>query len=287
MKIVKAYQNFAGKCKDHVTYMMNISAYALPEDLQNDINAAKERFGSIRDEIAGTCDGDSAASRVNNLLQGLKKRYIDWYLAEHAKHRLDIKESKRKNQLMQSGTRSDLSRLEEIDFLPGAKLSALETELARLKTCYELTPDKLNSVTVCSSCKFVPGSAEPIVKGQLDSIEERMEGMLAEWTKSLHDTVSDPTLSDQMQYLTAEQQSRLKAFIDTAELPEPVDVYFIEAVKKYITGFDVVTIDSAKLLETLIKRGPCNEDDFRKAFNDLLSQAIRGKDKSKLRIVVK
>ena len=31
----------------------------------------------------------------------------------------------------------------------------------------------------------------------------------------------------------------------------------------------------------------CNKGGFRKAFNDLLNQAIRGKDKSELRIVVK
>jgi len=287
MKIVQAYRKFSEKCKDQVSYMMNISAYELPDDLQNDINAAKEKFQTIRDDIANTCNGESEAARINDILNGLKKRYIDWYMTEHAKHRLDFKETKRKNLLMQSGTRSSLTRLREIDFLPGTKLAVLETELAKLKTCCDLTPDKLNSVTVCSSCKFVPGGNEPLVKGQLDNIETQMEQMLAEWTKSLYDTVSDPTLSDQMQYLKPEQQSKLKAFIDTAKLPEPVDAYFIEAVKKYINGFDVVTIDSTQLLDALIKRGPCNEDDFRKAFNDLLNQATRGKDKSKLRIVVK
>ena len=287
MKVVEAYQKFANKCKDQVNYMMSISAYQLPDDLRNDITAAREQFRSIRDQIADTVDGDSAAAQVNSLLQGLKDRYIDWYMAEHNKHRLDVKESKRKNQLMNSGARGKLTRLKSIDFLPANKLDVLETKLAGLKTCYDLTPDKLKSATYCTSCRFMPDSNEPLVKGQLDVIEEQMEEMLADWTKSLHDTVSDPTLSDQMQYLTSEQQKRLKAFIETAELPEPVDTYFVDAVKKYIDGFDVVTIDSDQLLDTLIKRGPCNEEEFRKVLDEMVNKAIRGKDKSKLRIVVK
>ena len=73
-----------------------------------------------------------------------------------------------------------------------------------------------------------------------------------------------------MQYLTSEQQKGLKAFIETAELPELVDTFFVDAVKKYIDGFDVVTIDSEQLLDTLVKRGSCNEEEFRKVLDEMV-----------------
>ena len=45
------------------------------------------------------------------------------------------------------------------------------------------------------------GEADPPVKGRLDEIEDRIDSLLAEWTNTLFNTVTDPTLEEQKQYL--------------------------------------------------------------------------------------
>ncbi|MGI6728643.1 MAG: DUF6079 family protein [Bacilli bacterium] len=75
------------------------------------------------------------------------------------------------------------------------------------------------------------GEADIPVKGRLDEIEDRIDSLLAEWTNTLFNTVTDPTLEEQKQYLSPEQRKAIDAFIKTKTLPEKIDQFFITAIE--------------------------------------------------------
>jgi hypothetical protein len=139
----------------------------------------------------------------------------------------------------------------------------------------------------CTKCNFLIGEAGLPAKDSLDAIEDRIDSLLAEWTNTLFNTVTDPTLEEQKQYLSPEQRKVIDAFIKTKILPQKIDQFFITAIDDLLQGFEPVAIDADDLIEKLGALGPCDLETFQRKLKDLLDSYTRGKDKEKLRIIVK
>mgnify|MGYP000151674186 CR=1 FL=1 len=218
----------------------------------------------------------------------IRDRYIDIYYAEHQKKRLGVSDGQRKGELVSSVKLANLKRLKTIsNIFSTSKLDLIEKDLSGLKVCYELTPEMLKTNHFCTKCNFLMGEADIPVKGRLDEIEDRIDSLLAEWTNTLFNTVTDPTLEEQKQYLSPEQRAAIDAFIKTKALPEKIDQFFINAILDLLQGFEPVAIAADDLIERLGALGPCDIETFQRKLKDLLDSYIRGKDKEKLRIIVK
>jgi hypothetical protein len=287
-KIVLEYEKFRNDCLANVNYMMNLERMELGAALRAEIEAAKESFRKIRDDIPQDMSGEASAADVNNLLAKVKNQYIDIYFAEHQKKRLGVSDGQRKGELVGSAKLANLKRLKAIsNVFSTSKLDSIEKDLAGLKVCYELTPDMLKTNHFCTKCNFLMGEADIPVKGRLDEIEDRIDSLLAEWTNTLFNTVTDPTLEEQKQYLSPEQRAAIDAFIKTKVLPEKIDHFFINAIEDLLKGFEPVAIAADELIDKLGALGPCDIDTFQHKLKDLLDSYTKGKDKDKLRIIVK
>ena len=100
------------------------------------------------------------------------------------------------------------------------------------------------------------------VFGKLDNIEMRLDSLLEEWTKSLLDTISDPIVESQKEYLSEAQQKAIDDFIETKELPKRVDDFFVKAIQALLKGFEPVVVNADDLVEKLTKLPPLDEHDL-------------------------
>jgi len=286
-KIVLEYDKFSNDCVANVKYMMNLERMELGDALKGEIEAAKENFRKIRDDIPEDMSGEAAAIDVNTLLAKAKSQYIDIYFAEHQKKRLGVSDGKRKGELVSSTKLANLKRLKSINILSASKLDIIEKELAGMKVCYELTSDMLKTTHFCTKCNFLMGEGDIPVKGRLDDIENRIDSLLAEWTNTFLNTVTDPTLEEQKQYLSPEQQTVISTFIKTKTLPEKIDQFFINAIEELLQGFEPVAISADDLIDELDALGPCDIETFQHKLKHVLDKYTKGKDKDNLRIIVK
>jgi len=287
VKTVLEYEKFKNDCAADVGYMMNLERMELPASLKAEIDEAKENFRKIRDDIPEDMSGEASAVDVGELLAKVKAQYIDLYFAEHQKKRLGVSDGKRKGEIVSSGKLANLKRLKTIGILSTSKLNGIENDLSGLKVCFELTPEMLKTNHFCTKCHFFMGDGDLPIKGKLDEIEERMDDLLTEWTKTLLNTLSDPLVLDQKKYLTADQQSALDTFLKVKTLPEKVDNFFIGAIEALLQGFEPVTINANDLIDKLDAIGPCDVETFKGRVTTLVDGYTKGKDKEKLRIVVK
>ena len=287
IKKINEYLAFKSNCTAIVSYMTGIEAVELGDALKGELAQAKETFRTIRDSIWDGESGDVAAQKAEVELNKVKSKYIDLYFDEHKKKRLDITDAQCRGKIQEGRTLLSLRKLRSIDILSVAKLTDLENELSDLKVCYELTPEELKSSPVCPHCHFHLDDNVKPVYGKLDNIEARLDALLDEWTKSLLNTISDPIVASQKEYLSAEQQNVIDAFIETKELPKRVDDFFIKAIQALLKGFEPVVVDADDLIEKLTKLPPLDETSFRQKVNDLIAGYTRGKDAGKLRIIVK
>lgn len=287
MLIIPQLLDFKTGCSDIVSYIANIEFIDLGEVFKGEIEAAKADFRAIRDGIIDGAAGDAAAQKVDARLSKLKAKYIDIYFEEHKKKRLDITDAQRRGKIQEGRALASLRKLRSIEILSVAKLTDIETDMSGLKVCYELTPEELKSSHICPHCRYHLNDKVKNVYGQLDNIEIRIEDLMAEWTKTLLDTISDPIVASQKSFLSAEQQSAIDEFINTGVLPKRVDDFFVKAINALLKGFEPVVIDTDDFMAKLEQMPPMDEDSFKAKITELISAYTKGKDASKLRIVVK
>ena len=287
VSIVSEYEIFKNACIANVAYLMNLELMDLGADFKSRIEIGKTKFREIRDKIDDNKDGENAAVDVNNELSVIKGEYIDRYFAEHQKKRLGVKDGQRKGEIISSLKITNLKRLKAIGILSTAKLADIEKILARLTVCYELTPTMLKTSHICPKCGLQTGENGLAVAGQLDSIEDRIDTLLVEWTKTLLNTISDPLVIVQKDYLSPEQKKMIEEFLETKELPATIDNFFIGSINALLQGFEPVIINTEELMHKIDEIGPCDVDKFKNKLMDIISGYTKGKDKEKLRIVVK
>ena len=286
IKVIKEFSTFKTECTNNVSYVCNIEISDIGSNLKQKLEAVKAELRSARDSILTGVSGAAAAQKVNIVLEKVKEEYIDVYYEEHKKKRLDITDAKRRGKLQESLALANLRKLRSIEILSAAKLVAIEQDMANLKVCYELTPT-LKSSHICPHCHYSLGDKAANVAGQLDNIEIRIDELVEEWQQTLLDTISDPIVASQKEYLNAEQQNVIDEFITTASLPKRVDDFFIKAIKALLKGFEPVVIDAKDLMDKLMKLPPMDETAFKQKLNELVAEYTKGKDEGKLRIIVK
>ncbi len=287
LRRIPEYITFKTDCTDIVGYISAIEFIDLGADMKSAIEDGKAAFRETRDSIMDGTAGDVAAGKVVAKLEKIKEKYIDIYFEEHKKKRLGIDDAKRRGKIQEGQALSNLRKLKGIEILSGAKLSELEKSMAELKVCYSLTPQDLKSSPICPHCRFSLEDKAKNVAGQMEQMEDRIDLMVSEWTKMLLDTLSDPIILDQKKFLKAQEANAIDDFVASGELPKKVDDFFVNSINALLKGFEPVVIEMEDLMHQLEELPPMDESSFKNKINDFIDGYTKGKDNSKLRIVVK
>lgn len=287
LKRIPEYITFKTECQDVVTYISSIEFINLGSGMKSAIEDGKAEFREIRDSIMDGVAGDVAAGKVVAKLNKIKEKYIDIYFEEHKKKRLGIDDAKRRGKIQEGQALSNLRKLKGIEILSGAKLSELEQSMAELKVCYSLTPQDLKSSPICPHCRFSLEDKARNVAGQMEQMEDRIDLMVAEWTKMLLDTLSDPIILDQKKFLKAQEAKAIDDFVSSGMLPKKVDDFFVNSINALLKGFEPVVIEMEDLMHQLEELPPMDESSFKAKISDIVAGYTKGKDTGKLRIVVK
>lgn len=287
LKRIPEYMTFKTDCADIVSYISSIEFIDLGASMKSEIEAGKAEFREVRDSIMDRTAGDVAAQKVVAKLDKIKSKYIDIYYEEHKKKRLGIDDAKRRGKIQEGQALSNLRKLRGIQILSGAKLTELEQDMAGLKVCYSLSPTDLKTSPICPHCRFSLEDRAKNVFGQMDNLEIRIDDMVAEWTKMLLDTLSDPIILDQKKFLKDSEAKAIDDFVASRQLPKKVDDFFVKSINSLLDGFEPVVIQMEDLMQKLEEMPPMDEASFEAKIKDIVKSYTKGKDASKLRIVVK
>jgi hypothetical protein len=231
--------------------------------------------------------GGLRQGNVNQRLAQLKRDYITAYSGPHTKARLGNQDDRRKVALLNDLRLHTLQKLVGIDLMPRQQLLDYQQQLTELKTCFVLTPKELEASPVCPHCGFRPAleKATPAGAQVITQMDDRLDSLLQSWVNTLLDNLEDPMTQTNLELLKSEERAVLQAFITSRELPGVLDNHFIHALKEVLSGLVKVTLNLHEVQQAL-QGNAVTPNDMKRRFEQMVDQAIRGKDPAKVRIVV-
>lgn len=121
----------------------------------------------------------------------------------------------------------------------------------------------------------------------LDEMDDELGNILSTWIQTLLANLEDPTTKNDLKLLKPEDRKLLDTFINTQTLPEDLGHDFINAVQEVLSGLMKVDIKIEKLRSALLEGGaPATPDELKRRFEEYLAEVTKGKDLSKVRIVL-
>lgn len=101
------------------------------------------------------------------------------------------------------------------------------------------------------------------------------------------DTVFDPLVLTQKEYLSQKQAKVIDVFVSSGKLPQRVNDFFASSIQALLKNYESVVIEVEDLIRKPEQLPPMDEIGFKQKLNKMASGYTKGKDTSTLRIVVK
>ena len=222
-------------------------------------------------------------------LGDLKKRFVDVYLDLHTRARLGVNDDRRKAELMRDERLARLQVLSSIDLMPVRQMTDLLERLAGLKSCFNLTKEEVEASPICPHCGFRPAlePEEAPASRVLAQLDDNLDGLLADWTRTLLVNLDDPATRENVPLLQPDRAKRVTAFITEGELPTPLDPEFIGALREVLSGLVKVVVTADDLKAALLDGGsPASPAEMKTRFEGYLDGLTKGKEPAKVRVVL-
>ncbi len=252
---------------------------------------SKQKRTELLTEIRKPAQRESETFKADALkqLKKLKAGYVKVYLGLYAKARLaNLTQDKEKKDLLQDYRLKHLRRLATVNSINSVQLTEFERQLDKLKTGTTLTEKDLENDPK-SPDGFWPGMEDTSVSSEarLASLKSDLEMIHKSWTKNLLKDLDDPVIQGNFELLKAPQKKMLKEFMQAKELPDEISQEFLVAIQQALSGLAKLTVRLDELKKGLFPDGsPATPAEFKERFNTYLDQILKGRDATKVRLVI-
>ncbi len=227
--------------------------------------------------------------KIRRALQKAKEEYKTTYFALHKKARLGVNEDAKKQELLKDSRLEQLKKLAGVSSLPHVGRTELQTRLANLKPCYALVKDHLDASPTCPHCNFRPQEETRGARATavLQSIDQQLDKLVENWTKTLLDELSDPSAKKSVSLLPSDHKTAVNEFLRAGVLPDRVSNDLVQGLQTALSGLVAIPIRLPELLNSLgDSTAPCTVEQLRKRFEEFLEKLTRGKDLAKVRLII-
>ena len=278
---------------DPVTAYLSTAEAVLPAD-HIWLGGVKTVQGEVLAKVASPKHrADPSFQRgLGQRLAELKAQYQDAYLELHGRARLGATADKQKAELQKDVRLVQLRKLAGVEMMPTQQLTEFENRVLALRSCWSLTRQDLDTRPLCPHCGYRPIEEPATTSGAaakaLEDVDDKLDHLVEEWTRTLLGNLEDPTVTGNVELLTdAKGKAALRAFLKARALPTPVDTVFVKALQEVLSGLQKVVLRKDDLHAALLRGGaPCTLPELRERFDAFLAELNKGKEPTKVRVVV-
>ena len=118
-------------------------------------------------------------------------------------------------------------------------------------------------------------------------LDNDLDTLVADWTQTLLTNLEDPTTQGNLELLKSEPRKMVDTFLQARALPGGLTQEFILAMQEVLSGLIKVPVQIGNLRAALLVGGsPVTPTEMKRRFEDYLHELTKGKESSKVRIVL-
>lgn len=264
---------------DDISYLQQCRQYVTD-------TAFKEEITNAITQLAAILSSDNSSEKANYKakLSDLKNRYADWYLKLYLKYRISDADNTQKHALLDSDEKVMCDVLKDADFLSTGQYAQWHSSLNKLQPA----DGKVNKELILTAPyqDFNPIEYEGTTTISVSTLKTELKALLENWEQTLKDTLEDPIVKKNMSLLEPAQANLLNDFKKGAVVLAKDNVRKItSAVMDLHKGLEKIelTIDNLKVQFNK----PLTPDDAIEAFKAYIDSISKGKERDKIRIILK
>ena len=229
--------------------------------------------------------------KLAQTLSELKTTYQDAYLDLHKHAHLGAKDDEKKAALTNDARLKQLQKLDGLEIMPHQQLKSFQDTLFGLRTCFALSRKDLETSPLCPHTQYRPVEnphGEQNAAKVLAGLDDQLDALVGDWTRTLLGNLDDPTVADNINLISDPAgKKELAAFMKIRKVPEPISPALVRALREALTGLEKVVVTDVNLRGALVQGGiPCTVDELKSRFDIYVSGLTKGKNASKVRVVV-
>lgn len=265
--------------KDDISYLQQCKQYVTDPTFKQDITDAINYLSVILDS-----DNQAKKDAYKMKLNQLKERYAEWYLKLYLQYRISETDHIKKMALLDSETKTVCDILKDADFLSKAQFTQWENNLHKL----QVADDKVNKESILAAPyqDFNPVEYEGTAVTAVVQLKEELDELLRLWEETLLEFLDDPIAKKNMSLLAENQSTLLHNFKSGKVTINKSNALAIRnAIMALHRGLEKheLTVDALKI--TFSK--PLTPDGAIDAFKKYIDEITKGKERNKIRIILK
>lgn len=265
--------------KSDISYLQQCKQYLLDLDFKEKITATISLLG----EKLATNDSKGLDAYTKEL-EHLKNIYADSYLKAYLQCRISEADNTQKQALLDSDQKQICDILKEADILSAGQYQHLLANLDKLIPADPLV--NKNTILAAPYQDFNPLDYSNQQNGSVKSLKMELSDLLYTWIDILKDTLEDPMVKKKINLLTDEEQQLLKDFkSDKVAIDKSNALKIRNAIMNLHKGLEKVELSTESLKQTFNK--PLTPDEAIEAFKAYIDKVSVGKERDKIRIILK
>jgi len=229
--------------------------------------------------------GDAAKmDAYKTVLSKFKERYADWYLQLYLKHRISEADNTQKHALLDSNNKTICDILKEADFLSTGQYSQWLNKINKLQPA----DSKVNKSLILTAPyqDFNPSDFEGAEILSIKQLKSDLSDLVEQWVDTLKETLDDPMVKKKIDLLYQVLQKQLVDFKSgKISLTKDNALSIRNAIMDLHKGLEKVELSIEGMKATFNK--PLTPDEAVEAFKVYINTLTKGKEREKIRIILK
>ncbi len=264
---------------EDISYLQQCKQYIAEIAFKDEVSKAINQLAQVlgKDDVA-------ELEKYKNQLHQLKELYANWYLDLYLKHRISQKDHMQKIALLDSDDKAICDILKDADFLSSGQYMQWLNKINKLQPADSRV--NKNLILTAPYQDFNPADFEVAEVLTVKQLKSDLEELLEQWTDTLKGTLDDPMVKKKMNLLDESTQKLLSDFKSgVLELAKDNALRLRNAIMDLHKGLEKVELSIENMKTTFNK--PLTPDEAIEAFKAYIDQIAKGKERDKIRIILK
>ena len=267
------------KLNEDITYLQQCRQYITDYTFKEEVSKSINQLAHVLDT-----NDEAELEKYKKQLHQLKERYADWYLDLYLKLRISQKDHTQKIALLDSEAKAICDLLRDADFLSSGQYLQWYNKINKLQPA----DIKVNKSLILTAPyqDFNPVDYEDAEEFNVKQLKSELEELLEQWTVTLKETLDDPMVKRKINLLDEGTQKLLADFkTGKIDLAKENALRIRKAIMDLHKGLEKVELSIENMKSTFNK--PLTPDEAIEAFKTYIDQIANGKERDKIRIILK